>query len=109
MPMKQTTRKSILAPILPTVQQTVEVFQAAAQVAGSLAASPSEPAVPFPVRCRTKTTPNTRRVDYDKKMATQSHERAQVQGREERRKKFKNDKRPWTNTPKLPLPPKVKR
>ena len=32
-----------------------------------------------------------------------------MQGREEHRKKFKNDKRPWTNTPKPPLPPKVKR
>ena len=42
-------------------------------------------------------------------MAMQAQEMAEVQGREERRKKFKNDKRPWTNTPKPPLPPKVKR
>ena len=42
-------------------------------------------------------------------MAMQAQETAEVQGREERRKKFKNDKRPWTNTPKPPPPPKVKR
>ena len=48
-PTKQIARKSIVVPVLPTVQQTVEVltFQAVAQVAASLAASPSEPAVPF--------------------------------------------------------------
>ena len=60
-------------------------------------------------RVRTKTTPNTRREEYEKKLAMQAQETAEVQGREERRKKFKNEKRPWTNTPKPPLPPKVKR
>ena len=42
-------------------------------------------------------------------MAQKAQEMAEVQGREERMKKFNNDKRPWTNTPKPPLPPKVKR
>ena len=107
-PIKQTARKSVIGPVLPSLQQSVEVltFQAAAQVAASLAASPSEPATPLQLKRRTKTTPNTRREEYEKKIA---EEMGEVQGREERRKKFKNDKRPWTNTPKPPLPPKVKR
>ena len=60
-------------------------------------------------RVRTKTTPANRRKLYEKEMAQKAQEMAEVQGREERRKKFKNNKRPWTNTPKPPLPPKVKR
>ena len=42
-------------------------------------------------------------------MAQKAQDMGEAQGREECRKKFKNDKRPWTDTPKPPLPPKVKR
>ena len=88
----------------------VLTFQVAAQVVTSLATSPSEPSVLVQLkRVRTKTTPSTHRKQYEKERAQKAHDMAEEQGREEHRKKFKNDRRPWTSTPKPPLPPKVKR
>ena len=66
-PMKQIARKSIIAPVVPTLQQKVEVltFQAAAQVAASLATKASELGVPVQLKwVRTKTIPNTRREQF---------------------------------------------
>ena len=58
---------------------------------------------------RTKTTSTNRREQYEKEMAQKAQDMAEEQGIGERRKKFKNDKRPWNDTSKPPLPPKVKR
>ena len=58
---------------------------------------------------KTKTTPSNRRELYEKERAQIIQDTVEEQGRVECTTKFKNDKRPWTNTPKPPLPPKVKR
>ena len=68
----------------------------AAQVAASLAAKASKLVVPMQL----KWVRTNRREQFEKERAQKGQDMAEEQGREERTKKFKNDKRPWTDKPK---------
>ena len=68
-PLCLTARKSIIAPVLPTLQQTVEVltFQ--------VAATALELDVPMQLKCiRTKTAPNTHREHFEKERAQKAQD-----------------------------------